>query len=419
MLNPVERGVNPDIAQLRFFRPLHDLDNQAVLKLAEAVTIQQAPKRTVLIHKGDNDDSMLYLLEGKVILEATDGARQRIVAHEESSRSPIARLRPCKYDVIAETPVEYLMVPSSLLESSGSGDLNSQLTTAGIELYEVVDESDEEQRVAEDQLTFQLYEDLNSNQLLLPSLPDVAIRVGQAVNHDLADAHRVARVIENDPAITAKLIKVANSARYGGRATTATLPDAITRIGLNTTHSLVITFALRELFRCNLPTLNEFMRELWEQARNVGAICHILAKRQGELEPESALLAGLVHNIGSVAIVTYARDFPELTTDPENLREVAERLKGQLGKMILSHWEFPESLVKAMVESADRSHEGPCDMGDLVVIARQHIAADADQPADSPELPAYAKLGLPAEEIHAVLQEAQAELDEMLALLGD
>jgi len=419
MLNPVEQGVNPDIAQLRYFRPLNDLDNQALLKLAQAVTIQQAPKRTVLIHKGDNDDSMLYLLEGKVILEATDGARQRIVAQEESSRSPIARLRPCKYDVIAETPVEYLMVPSSLLESSGSGDLNSQLTTSGIELYEVVDESDEEQRVAEDQLTFQLYEDLNSNQLLLPSLPDVAIRVGQAVNHDLADAHRVARVIENDPAITAKLIKVANSARYGGRATTATLPDAVTRIGLNTTHSLVITFALRELFRCNLPTLNKFMRELWEQARNVGAICHILAKRQGEVDPESALLAGLVHNIGSVAIVTYARDFPELTADLENLREVAERLKGQLGKMILSHWEFPESLVEAMVESADRSHEGACDLGDLVVIASQHIDADPERPADSPELPAYAKLGLPPEEIHTVLEEARAELDGMLALLGD
>ncbi len=56
--------------------------------LAQNLTIQHASKKTVLIHKGDTDDSMLYLLEGSVILEATDGARQRIRAHEESARSP-------------------------------------------------------------------------------------------------------------------------------------------------------------------------------------------------------------------------------------------------------------------------------------------------------------------------------------------
>ncbi len=232
MLKPVHQGEHPDIARLREFHPLNELDKQALMLLAQNLTIQHASKKTVLIHKGDTDDSMLYLLEGSVVLEATDGARQRIRAHEESARSPIARLRPCKYNVVTETAVEYLKIPSSLI-GSGNGP-SSELTTAGIELYEVVDESEADQQAAEDQLAFQLYEDLNSNQLL-PSLPDVAIRVGQAVNHDLADANRVARVIENDPVITAKLIKVANSARYGGRATIDRLPDAIARIGMNTT----------------------------------------------------------------------------------------------------------------------------------------------------------------------------------------
>lgn len=418
MLNPAQQGVHPDIAQLRHFRPLDDLDNQALFKIAENVTIQHAARKTKLIEKGDTEDSMLYLLEGNVILEATDGARQRIVAHEESGRSPIARLRPCKYDVIAETAVEYLMVPSSLLDASNGP--SSQLNSSGLELYEVVEESGEDQQAAEDQLAFQLYEDLNSNQLLLPSLPDVAIRVGQAVNHDLADAKRVARVIENDPVITAKLIKVANSARYGGRATVAQLPDAIARIGMTTTHSLVITFALREIFRCNTPTLYETMRDLWEQARKVGAISHILAQRCGKIDPESALLAGLVHNIGSVAIITYARDFPELSGSLEMLQGVIDRLKSQLGKIILGHWDFPPELVEATVDDPKRAHEGPCDMGDLVIIARQHIGADGEKPpVEETELPAYAKLGFSAEEIHAVLEEAKTEMDEMLALLGD
>lgn len=417
MLKPVERGIHPDVAQLRRFRPLDELDTDALMLLAENLTVRHAPKKTVLIGKGDTDDSMLYLLEGSVILEATDGARQRIRAHEESSRSPIARLRPCKYDVIAETPVEYLLVPSSLIGNATQSD--SELTTSGIELYEVVDESDEGQQVAEDQLAYQLYEDLNSNQLLLPSLPDVAIRVGQAVNDDMADANRVARVIENDPVITAKLIKVANSARYGGRATIDRLPDAIARIGMNTTHSLVITFALREIFRCNTPTLYETMRDLWEQARTVGAVCHILSRQCSGIDPEAALLAGLVHNIGSVAIVTYARDFPELSASLEVLQGVTQRLKGQLGKMILTHWDFPPVLVQATEDHPLRTHEGPCDMGDLVVIARRHTGLEEPVSPEEEALPAYAKLGVSAEEIHAVLDEAKTELDEMLALLGD
>ncbi len=190
-------------------------------------------------------------------------------------------------------------------------------------------------------------------------------------------------------------------------------------MAINTTHSLVITFALREIFRCNVPTLYESMRDLWEQARRVGAVCHILAKRCGKIDPESALLAGLVHNIGSVAIITYARDFPELSANLETLQGVTRRLKGQLGKMILTHWDFPAMLIEATEDHPHRIHEGPCDTGDLVVIARRHAGFDDGPGEEETELPAYAKLGFTAEQIHAVLEEAQAELDEMLALLGE
>ena len=415
MLNPAPQDIHPTIAQLRRLRPLGELDIDTLQQLADKLTVQQARKGSKLLSQGDTTDHMLFLLDGTVMLEAMDGGRQRISANEDSARTPVARLRPSRYDVICDSTVEYLTVPSSLLSPA------APKTGSGLDLYEVVDEADGGQGAAEDQLAYQLYEDLKSNQLLLPSLPDVAIRVGQAVNHDLADAHRVARVIENDPVMTAKLIKVANSARYAGRASIAALPDAIARIGLNTTHSLVITFALRELFRCNIPSMYEIMRDLWQQAREVAAICHILAPRCSAVDPESALLAGLVHNIGGVVIITYARDFPELTGDPKMVLDIIDRLKGQLGKMVLQRWDFPPSLVEAAVDDSMRSHEGACDMGDLVIVARQHVDdhGTVSSKALDTTLPAYTKLGIQPEDIQLILEEADAELRDMLALLGD
>jgi len=415
MLNPAPQDIHPTIAQLRRLRPLGELDIDTLQQLADKLTVQHARKGSKLLSQGDTTDHMLFLLDGTVMLEAMDGGRQRISANEDSARTPVARLRPSRYDVICDSTVEYLTVPSSLLSPA------APKTGSGLDLYEVVDEADGGQGAAEDQLAYQLYEDLKSNQLLLPSLPDVAIRVGQAVNHDLADAHRVARVIENDPVMTAKLIKVANSARYAGRASIAALPDAIARIGLNTTHSLVITFALRELFRCNIPSMYEIMRDLWQQAREVAAICHILAPRCSTVDPESALLAGLVHNIGGVVIITYARDFPELTGDPKMVLDIIDRLKGQLGKMVLQRLDFPPSLVEAAVDDSMRSHEGACDMGDLVIVARQHVDdhGTVSSKALDVTLPAYTKLGIQPEDIQLILEEADAELRDMLALLGD
>ncbi len=391
------------------------LQPAALRALAAQLEVLTAARGVELLSLGETDPAMLYLLSGEVLLEAGDGARKLIRAEDDSARRPIARLRPSRYRVSAAGPVEYLRVPATLLEAGGRTAPGTDAN--GIALYEVSEIEDAAQQAAEDRLAYQLYEDLNSNQLLLPSLPDVAIRVGQAIDHELADAHRVARVIENDPVITAKLIKVANSARYAGRHTVATLSEAVTRIGLRATHSLVVTFALRELFRCHTPLLYESMRDLWEASRQVAVIAHVLARRCRGLDPDSALLGGLVHNIGAVAVISYACDFPELSRDPAVLAGAVERIRGPLGTLILGRWEFPPELVEALAEDpAGREHDGDCDLGDVVSVARLEAARrDGGTP---PESPAHRKLGLDREAIDQALAEAEGELREMLALLN-
>ena len=94
-----------------------------------------------------------------------------------------------------------------------------------------------------------------------------------------------------------------------------------------------------------------------------------------------------------------------------------ERIRGPLGALILGRWDFPPELVEALAEDpAGRDHDGDCDLGDVVGVARLEAARrDGDA---APESPAHRKLGLDREAIDQALADAGNELEEMLALLN-
>ncbi len=417
MLQTAQTTEHPSVEELRRLSPLDTLAPETLSALARQAPRLHASPGATLLQIGEVEPNILYLLRGEVELRAQDGAVQRICHDDPSALAPIARLRPSHYEVVARTPVTYLLIPEPLLQRAPA-----QAPTGGLDLYEVVEEDGEAKDEVSDQLIYRLYEDLNSNQLLLPSLPEVAIRVGQAVNHELADAKRVAKVIENDPVITAKLLRVANSARYAGSAAIASLPEAIARIGLSTTHRLVITFALRELFRTQSPRLKALMHRLWNDARHVAAIGHVLARHCESLDPETALIAGLVHNIGEVAALSYARQFSALTTDPQALVQAVSQAGPALGPRMLEKWDFPAMLVKAVKDLGEENddRQGDCDYGDLLAVARHQYRRRHDP--DAPVPAACRRIHVPdgdPEDIAALLDEAEQELREMLSLLDD
>jgi len=419
-MSAVER---PTPATLGKLSGLNELSQKKLDSLSDTLEVRHVRKGAVLLERGSNDNTRLYLVQGRLHLRAADGAMSLISHEDPSALSPIARLRPSRYEVVAATDVHYLSVPEDLLEGTDSAlEYNSSLLDA----YQVEETEFSADEGLENQLTLQIYEDLNSNQLLLPSLPDIAIRVGQAINEEYADSQKVVHIIENDPSIAAKILKAANSARYGGSQQISRLQDAIVRIGMKTVHQLVITFALRELFRCNSALLNKKMREIWDHSRHVGAIAHILAKQCKHLDAETALLAGLVHDIGSVAVLGYARNFPEINEHPGALEATMRQFRGQLGNMILAKWQLPAFLAEVASEAEhwQREHKGTCDYVDLVVIAKLHALIGHHQHQELPEIdqtPAYAKLGFgeaSPESSMQILDQARQEIEETLGLLG-
>ncbi len=403
---------HPKPAILKRLSTLRDAPTEALDALCEQLLLQHAGKGEVLLDFGATENSTLYLIEGSIRLVAHDGAVKTIRHTDSSALAPLARLRPSRYRVTAEEPSRLLKIDNALAEQT-VGRFDDKAAQA-LEIYQVEDEDALDQLGAGNRLTVQIYEDLNTGRLLLPSLPEVAVRIGEAVLSDNSDARSVAELIETDPAIALKIVKAANSARYGGVSRVVNVAEAVARLGMRNTRTLVVTFALRELFRTRSRQLAQRMQQLWEHCRRVAALTQVLGEKVGGFNSHEALLAGLVHDIGSLAVIGYAREFPDVSEDSVALEYSIQSLRTQLGGMILANWQLPAELVNAAKEAESwyREHPGPADFADLVVVAQLHEGVGGD--IDPARVSALARLGLTPTAIDSGL-ELLHDADEEIA----
>lgn len=253
---------------------------------------------------------------------------------------------------------------------------------------------------------------LHEKQFSLPTLPDVALDVKHIAQDPDSSAADLAKAIARDPAISAHLVQVANSPLYRGQHELENLSEIIARLGMKVVTNLVVSLAMRQVFHSPSRVLNQHLHHLWEFATQVASLSHIQARKIRGLDSEQALLAGLIHNIGALPIISVASDFPDLVGDPELLDSVIQELQPQISEEILTAWHFPEELIEAAAQASNpaRSHDGPADYGDVVVVSvLQAKISDGDADASAlDDVPAAKKLGIDTAE--SIVDD---ELDEI------
>lgn len=419
---------NLTVADLKKFSTFQNSNEIRLQTLIDDIPVSEAAKGQKILEIGDTSEFGYFLISGTLILKAADGGVRTTEAGTESAKNQIAQLIPRRYQVIAATPVTYLKVPNDLLLSfhEKHDDSDHSIVISDSNLAPGLMPQTDSEYAFENEISYQLYQELKNDTLVLPSLPDVAVRVGRALKDETSDAHQIAEIAQTDPAIAAKLVKAANSAMYGGSNKVDSCTAAVIRLGTDLTSKLVLTFAVKELFKTSSPLLNRRMKKLWDHSTKVAAISHVLAKKLGKFDPEHALLAGLVHDIGVVAILNYALDFPEAQDNRNLLDTTINSLRGQIGSMILRNWGFPEGLpeVAADAENWMRSPSTNPDYTDLVIIAQLHSFIGTDYMSHVPPIdtvPAFSRLKLsqltPKMSLK-ILDEAKEEIAEARALLN-
>jgi len=280
--------------------------------------------------------------------------------------------------------------------------------------------------LAKNRLFLDCYKFMQSDKLALPTIPDVSFKIRRAINDDKANNSKIARVVQTDPAITARLIQISNSPLYRGRRKIESCPEALTRIGLKASQDIITAFAMKAVFKAKSPLIRRKMQDLWAHSGYVASISAVFAHKTPGFDPDRAMLAGLIHDIGIVPILTYADKHPDILANPKDLAETVKKLRVEIGIQIIRKWDFPSDFedVISHAENWRRDTGNAADYSDIVMISQLHSfigKIDIKKMPKMDELPAYQKLvsgNLNIDQSINILDQAKDEIEHIRQMLN-
>ncbi len=267
--------------------------------------------------------------------------------------------------------------------------------------------------------------ELSTGKVELPSFPDIAMRVRQVLADETVTPEKVVRVIGSEPALAARLLQLANSAalNFSGKAVTD-LRTAVNRMGFNMVRSAAIAFAMSQLKKVDaLKGLEKPLDALWRRSAGVAAMSHAVARRLAKLNPDTALLAGLLHGVGELYILTRTAKHPKLFSNEAVYHNIVRDWHSSIAKALLENWQLSEEIVEAVANYEDigRSHVGPTDLTDVLTVGFL-MASYRDHP-ESVELnmqgvAACTRMQLDPAGYDNLIQESGEEIAAIEAALG-
>lgn len=227
-------------------------------------------------------------------------------------------------------------------------------------------------------VTETLTQDIKNNKLDLPSPPELLMSIRQLGADPDTTANDIAELVKHDVNISGRLIKIANCALFTSRHQVSTVQAAITRLGQKKVQSLVTGLVIgQQIMRNKTKGLEAFCKQSWQDSNDVAALCYVLAKKKTKLDPEQALLAGIVHNIGSLPLTLKLNTIPALKEQPKIMALVADvvipKLYPKAGQLIMQSWHFAPEIIVVAREHLNLARTGSdnIELADLVLIAHQ------------------------------------------------
>jgi HD-like signal output (HDOD) protein len=266
---------------------------------------------------------------------------------------------------------------------------------------------------------------LSQGQVELPSVPDIVIKLQKALSDENISNEAVVRIVGSEPMLAGKLMNMANSAALNssGRMI-ADLRQAVARVGFNIVRSAALAFAVEQLRRSpEFKHLERPLDELWKNSVQIAALSHVIARRFSSLNGDTALLAGLMHNVGRIYILTRASKHPTLTADPLTFNSIIRDWHTNVSKALLENWRVAEEIVEAVGghEDMDREQRGPVTLTDVlslaILVERNRNGTEMNAPDDS-LIKGLRRLQLSMRDCHNVIDESAEEIAALKAALG-
>jgi HD-like signal output (HDOD) protein len=395
-----------DLSALGPYANLTPSELEMAAEMAEHVTVKQG-----LINHELPPDHRIFLANGSLQIQTRTGWVLQLKAGTPQARYPVPS-QPAVTSLYAPETARFLCLPRSVRIAPPIGTLNNnarpQLT--------------EEEAEALEKLRMHFRKERGE----LPSLPDLALKIGKAIDNPDNANDDIARLIQLDPALAARILSVVNSAAFGGLHKINSIQQATARLGRNKVRSLVYSCLLKNIFKNSSRSLKKRMVDLWQHSAHIAALCFVLARETPGIDPEQALLAGLIHDIGSIAVIGGISHFPVLAGREEVLDYTIASLRVEVGVQTLKRWGLEDELEE-VVRSAEnwlRLGSAIPENADVVILAQLHALIGSSQQADLPRIdttPAFSKLArgeLSPRHSLGILEEAEADVREIRALIS-
>ncbi|MFH1138060.1 MAG: HDOD domain-containing protein [Pseudomonadota bacterium] len=252
----------------------------------------------------------------------------------------------------------------------------------------------------------------------LPTLPGIVQKISRMVENPETSSADVGRLISQDQVLSAKVLKMANSAFFGMSRQISSITQALIILGFDVVKGLVLSASVFEMMK-------KGMVGLWEHSIGCAAAAGVVAERLGRSDKEEVLVAGLLHDLGklvltlqlpedSARVVALAREKKISFYEAE--RQLLDFTHGDVGLWLAEHWNLPDNLSEPMRfhHQPERARMAPeqtaiVHLANIIIRARG-IGFSGDRYVPALSAQAWKLLGLKASDFGGILEDLEPKL---------
>lgn len=270
---------------------------------------------------------------------------------------------------------------------------------------------------------FRMLEDIAkelSGEVVFPTCFDAAIHIRKALQDVDQPLDKIVAAISVDPLIGAKLLQLANSVAFNpAGAAVCDVRGAVHRLGLEVVRSTAMAISMRQMLRSrDISGFDDLAQHLWRHSLQTASAAYVIARRLTRFNPDEAMFAGLVHDMGAFYMLYRAVQYEELRSRPETLKYLIAQWHESIGISLLGALEIPDQIIEAVRDhDVLRSQPKPQMLADVVYMANMlaggvyewmHLEIDEET----------AKNFEPEEPYLSLMAEIEAQTAEMIAVFS-
>ncbi|MDJ0833092.1 MAG: HDOD domain-containing protein [Gammaproteobacteria bacterium] len=404
-------AIKGKFAQWDQLKPLNELDENDLIYLYSQADIEELePRSLVMAETGQ----LAYLLEGEVSLLSGGFVTESFTHLQKRALSPLFNEMLEEDSAILTSHGRILLIDQELF-----GGLYSQTKASSTIELPIIDLS-----ASENELFQRLLHAFKQKRLKLPALPEAALQIRRVINNPQVGSDEIIQIVQTDPVLSARLVKIANSPLYGTWREIKTVRDAVRRLGLENTKNLSFSMSFKLLFSAKTSLIKQQIERIYEESIAIASIAYVITEYQvPKLDPDQALLSGLIQDLGLIPILKYIDEHPSLMQTTEQLGKTIDNLQLPISTLIFHEWNFDPEFLEIVKHGKDWTRDigDEVDYCDIIIAARLFYLQQQDElpVPDLYQLPVIDKLGLYEyqDDGQFFIDKAEEEIQNMRKLL--